>query len=137
VNCGGMCASYCVTFPGLSHALCWAFRTDNSGPPMNADEVFKQFDIARWQFQGANVYASTYDNFTAQLATVAGSLPVTTAEAGDTWMTSTTADCWKIAFYREASRAYAECLESGQCDIHDPRVLGFTRLLAKVRGRHE
>lgn len=45
----------------------WAFRTDNSGPPMNADEVFKQFDIARWQFQGADVYASTYDNFTAQV----------------------------------------------------------------------
>ena len=50
----------------------WAFRTDNSGPPMNADEVFKQFDIARWQFQGANVYASTYDNFTAQVGVMGG-----------------------------------------------------------------
>lgn len=99
---------------------------------MNADEVFKQFDIARWQFQGANVYASTYDNFTAQLATVAASLPVTTGEAGDTWMTSTTADCWKITFYREAARAYADCVRSGQCDIHDPRVLGFSRLLIKI-----
>jgi hypothetical protein len=47
-------------------------------------------------------------------------------------MTSTTADCWKIIFYREASRAYAECLGSGKCDPHDPRVLGFTRLLAKI-----
>ena len=45
VNCGGMCASSCVVFPPLTHALCWAFRGDNSGPPMNADEVEKQFDI--------------------------------------------------------------------------------------------
>ncbi len=25
-NCGGMCRSSCVTFPNLTHALCWAFR---------------------------------------------------------------------------------------------------------------
>ena len=132
VNCGGMCRSTCVTFDGLSHALCWAFRTDNSGPPMDADEVFRQFDIARWQFPGAAVFASTYDNFTAVLATVEASLPVTTGEAGDTWMTSTTADPVKQVFYREAARAYAECLGAGQCDIHDPRVLGFTRMLIKL-----
>ena len=131
-DCGGMCRSSCVTHPSTSHALCWAFRTDNSGPPMDATEVFQQFDIARWQFPGANVFASTYDNFVAILEGVAGELPVTTAEAGDTWMTSTTADPFKMTFYREASRAYALCLNSGQCDIHDPRVLGFTRLLAKL-----
>jgi hypothetical protein len=87
-NCGGMCRSTCVTHPATSHALCWAFRTDNSGPPMDADEVFRQFDIARWQFPGAQVYASTYSNFTAVLAGIEAALPVTTAEAGDTWMTS-------------------------------------------------
>ena len=87
VNCGGMCRSTCVEFPGLSHALCWAFRTDNSGPPMDMNEVFDQFDIARWQFPGANVYASTYDNFTAQLETVRATLPITSGEPGDTWIT--------------------------------------------------
>jgi hypothetical protein len=132
VNCGGMCKSSCVTFEGLSHALCWAFRTDNSGPPMNSEEVFNQWAIAQWQFPGANVYASTYDNFITQLNTVRSTLPVTTAEAGDTWVTSTTADANKMIFYREASRAYAECLANNQCDIHDPRVLGFTRMLAKI-----
>ena len=85
VNCGGMCRSSCVTFAGFGHALCWAFRTDNSGPPMDADEVYDQFAIAQWQFPGARIFASTYDNFTAQLQTVRSSLPVTTKEAGDTW----------------------------------------------------
>lgn len=131
-NCGGMCASSCVTFASLSHALCWAFRTDNSGPPMDADEVYRQFDIARWQFPGANVYASTFDNFTAQLATVESQLPVSEAEVGDTWMTSTTADSWKQVFYREAGRAYKVCLDTAQCDVHDPRVAAFLRMLIKI-----
>jgi len=131
-NCGGMCRDICVTFPTTTHALCWAFRTDNSGPPMDADEVFRQFDIARWQFPGASVFASTYDNFTSILSGIAGTLPVTSAEVGDTWMTSTTADSWKMTFYREAARAYAECLDSGECDTHDPRIIGFTRLLCKL-----
>ena len=132
VNCGGMCRSSCVTFPNLTHALCWAFRTDNSGPPMDADEVDHQFAIAQWQFPGANIFASTFDNFTAQLDTVRDQLPVSTSEVGDTWATSTTADPWKIAYYREAARAYAICLDTAACDIHDPRVIGFTRLLAKI-----
>jgi hypothetical protein len=67
-----------------------------------------------------------------QLATVSDQLPHVHGEVGDTWITSTNADPWKQAFYREAARAYAECLGSGQCDPHDPRVLGFTRLLAKI-----
>jgi hypothetical protein len=88
--------------------------------------------IAQWQFPGARVFASTYDNFTAQLNTVRAALPVSTGEVGDTWMTSTTADPYKIAFYREAARAYAICVQTAQCDIHDPRVIGFTRMLAKI-----
>jgi hypothetical protein len=79
-----MCRASCVVHSATTHALCWAFRTDNSGPPESMDEVFRQFDIARWQFPGANVFASTFDNFTAQLLPVAAALPVTTAEAGDT-----------------------------------------------------
>jgi hypothetical protein len=47
-------------------------------------------------------------------------------------MTSTTADPWKMSYYREAARAYAECLAAGQCDPHDLRVLGYTRMLAKL-----
>ena len=99
---------------------------------MNAQEVYDQFAIAQWQFPGARIFASTYDNFTAQLNTVRAALPVSTGEVGDTWMTSTTADPYKIAYYREAARAYAVCVQTAQCDIHDPRVIGYTRMLAKI-----
>ena len=31
---GGLSRGDCATFPGLKHVLCFAFRTDNSGPPL-------------------------------------------------------------------------------------------------------
>ena len=31
----GLSRKDCATFPGFDHALCFAFRTDNSGPPMD------------------------------------------------------------------------------------------------------
>jgi hypothetical protein len=132
VHCGGMCRSSCVVVHGLAHAMCWAFRLDNSGPPESAEEVLAQFEVARFQFPGAQVYASTYDNFTSQLETARARLPVTTAEVGDTWMTSTTADPWKMIFYREAARAYTSCIESALCNPRDPRLVEFSRMLVKL-----
>ena len=132
-NHGGLCRKVCVTAPKLAHAMCWAFRPDNSGPPSSADEVVSYFDTARAAFPGAEVHASTHDRFVEQLETVAAELPVAVGEVGDTWATSQTADPWKWIFYREASRAYSECKAAGLCDpVADRRVSDFLRLLVKI-----
>ena len=34
-NPGGLSADDCLTIENFSKALCFAFRTDNSGPPMS------------------------------------------------------------------------------------------------------
>jgi len=81
----GMQKDYCVTFPNLTHAMCWAFRTDNSGPPLSVQEVLDQFAYAREQFPNAKVIASTYENFIKELTTVRDQLPVVTSEVGDNW----------------------------------------------------
>lgn len=138
-----MSAADCVTFPGFTHALCWAFRTDNSGPPESVDEVMSYFEIARYQFPGAEVsdqpfwyialhpdcprfhcillsciiqtacygshlltcdacmqvYASTYDNFTSQLAGIRDQLPVVSHEVGDIWVMGVPSDPWKNIWY--------------------------------------
>ncbi|KAJ8311290.1 hypothetical protein KUTeg_011157 [Tegillarca granosa] len=43
----GLSWNDCATFPGLSHALCFAFRTDNSGPPKSLQEILSNFEVAR------------------------------------------------------------------------------------------
>lgn len=45
---GGLGAPYCVSSNFSAAVLCFAFRTDNSGPPESVAEVLNQFDIARW-----------------------------------------------------------------------------------------
>lgn len=131
-NPGGLSRDSCVVFPGAKHALCWFFRIDNSGPAESVEEVLDVFTISRWVFPGAQVYASTFDNFTTYLSTIADQLPVTTKESGDNWIQSTTGDPWKMIFYREACRAYSECLTTNQCDTQDPRIHNFMRLLIKI-----
>jgi hypothetical protein len=130
---GGMGIPSCVVVPGFNHVLCWNFRLDNSGPPESVEEVLNAFSIARWTFPGAQVYASTFENYTAELATVADTLlPVTVQESGDNWVQSTTAAPLKAVFYRESARAFAACVAGGGCDTSDPRLYNFLRLLVKV-----
>jgi hypothetical protein len=137
LNPGGLSQDSCVVLPGLRHAMCWVFRVDNDGPPESVEEVLSAFSIARWVFPGAQVWASTFENFTAQLGAWqagGGALNVTRGEAGDNWMQSTSADPAKIAWYREAARAYEACVSGGACETptRDPRLYQFLRLLIKT-----
>lgn len=64
---GGMARSDCVVPRGFGRALCFAFRTDNHGPPESVDEVLTQFEIVRAQFPGATVRAGTFDAYFQKL----------------------------------------------------------------------
>ena len=46
-------------------AFCFAFRTDNTGPPRSAEEVRRGFEVARSQFPGSEVVAGDLDSFYA------------------------------------------------------------------------
>ncbi len=51
-------------------------------------QVQKIFDVVRGYFPGANVFASTFDDFTNQLVAKKDQLdlPVVYGEVGDTWI---------------------------------------------------
>lgn len=136
LNPGGLGVPSCVVVPGLKHAMCWVFRVDNDGPPESVEEVLNAFSISRWNFAGAQVWASTFENFTQHLATIAPTLNVSQNEVGDNWVQSTTADPFKISWYREAARAYSDCVASNICTaetaMSDPRLFGLLRMLIKT-----
>ena len=50
-----MARKNCVTVANLSEVLCWVFRDDNKGPPMDIDEVYGNYETAQAQFPGAEV----------------------------------------------------------------------------------
>ena len=82
-------------------------------------------------FPGAQVVASTFDNFTAQLATVADQLPVVTSEIADTWMHGAGSDPQKAAWFRRAQAVRTACLDSGACVPTDYAVWNMSRFLLK------
>ena len=55
-----------------------------------------------------------------------------TTEFGDVWIQGIQSDPLKIAVYRAASRAHAECINTGSCSYDDPRIQDFQRFLMKL-----
>ena len=103
-NAPGITVQDCVEAPN-GVALCYAFRTDNSGPPISTDEVIRDLDFVRTQFPQvpmnaviltvnhvqAQVFASTYDAFISDILPIRDQLPVITTEFGVALLDSSTA----------------------------------------------
>jgi len=113
-------------------ALAYAFRTDNAGPPTSIQELLNVYSTVRGQYPGANVIASTYENFVADVLPVKDLLPLVENEIGDVWIDGISSDPLKESQFREISRARTECLGSGRCDPQDSRIKYFSRYLIKI-----
>lgn len=62
-DAGGISLRDCTVAPNTTHALCFAFRTDNTGPPTSLVELDSYYNILSEQFPRAKVFASTLDDF--------------------------------------------------------------------------
>lgn len=132
----GLSRRDCATFPGFDHALCFAFRTDNSGPPMDYEEVLGYYEIARSQFPGADVQSSSLEAFVEALMPYKSKLPVITKEFGDTWIQGSASDPRKVAEMRAVFRARTKCLQSESgCSLSDPRFYNASVFFLK-HGEH-
>eukprot|EP00698_Gefionella_okellyi_P007992 TRINITY_DN1960_c0_g1_i5.p1 TRINITY_DN1960_c0_g1~~TRINITY_DN1960_c0_g1_i5.p1 ORF type:complete len:711 (-),score=103.27 TRINITY_DN1960_c0_g1_i5:35-2167(-) len=128
---GGIGIADCVMVPGLSHALAFAIRLDNSGPPDSA-EVLGNFAQLRREFPNSHVMASTYDAFVSELQTVRHKLPVYTEEIGDTWIYGVSSDPFKLAALRVAMRQRTAAIALDPLLADDVRLWWFNRFLLKL-----
>jgi len=87
------------------HALCFAFRTDNTGPPISAEEVIAAHKVARTQFPMAEVKAGSLDEF-FEVAQSDQELPVVTGEVGDVWIQGVQSDPRKASDTRRMQVAW-------------------------------
>lgn len=117
--------------PGCPDRLAFAHTGDNLGPP-TVDEVVAAFATMRDRVPGTEVRASTLDSFAEALRPVRGSLPLVTAEIGDTWIHGLGSDPQKVAAYRELLRARRSWLEAGMVAPDDSRLRGFHEHLLLV-----
>jgi hypothetical protein len=141
-NCGGhsgpiIRASDCVQNSDSRTAICYAWRSDNSGPHTFSEAV-GIFEAVQRMFPAANLSAiDALDEFIAAVEPYKAKLPVVTAEIGDTWIQGASSDPLKVALFRSASRERAKCVATESCDpaADSPAFKDFERLLLKV-GEH-
>ena len=84
--------------------MVFEWNGDNDGPPPTSD-IQATFDTVAKEFPGAEVVASTFDNFTQHLVQHTSGLPVLTREIGNTWMYGVPSDPWKVVQMRAVRRA--------------------------------
>jgi len=115
-------------------AFCFAFRTDNTGPPMDAEEVLAGFAVSKTQFPGAEsrIYSGSLDEF-FQLADAndrsgVDRLPIITEEIGDNWINGIMSDVWKTTTARRMQTAWSDYISAGN-DVDDSMLSAGNFLL--------
>lgn len=88
-----------VVIPGYEEAMLVAFNDDNQGP-YTSGWLSSIFSAARHFFPGANVVASSFDDFIMGAAQYVDShpesLPELEREIGDTWLYGCSSDPKKV-----------------------------------------
>ena len=125
---GGISVRDTIISKDDKQALVFAFRTDNSGPPLSIEEISTSYEIIRGEYEGAKIFASTIENFAAKVTK--SSLPVITDEIGDTWIQGVASDPRKMSLYRAAIRAL-EC-DPPECTWEWDSVKDFAVFLVKL-----
>lgn len=124
-----------VIVPGMSQALAFAIRNDNSGPP-SILEVVKNYASLKELFPNAAVIASGYDQFVLELMQHQDQLPIISGEIGDTWIYGTASDPWKTQQFYSIINTWERGVKwSPSLYLDDVRIQKFSGLLIK-NGEH-
>ena len=130
----------CVRVDAAGVALCYAWRIDNSGPH-SYEESEKLFNAYQKLFPEATeiVASDGMDDFVLDILPYKDTLPVVTAEIGDTWIMGASADPLKMGLFRAAQRVYSTCAKENNClklaNGDEQKFKTFERLLI-VAGEH-
>ncbi len=116
---------------GLEDSLAFGHTSDNMGP-QSPDQVLEVYRELRGKFPGANIFASTLNQFAEKLETVRATLPVLNLEIGDTWIHGVGSDPIKVSRYRELLRLRSEWLAQKKVGYSDRQFFNFNRRLLLV-----
>lgn len=112
--------------PGSDVALAICVRGDNSGPH-TAKEIADIYDNLAARFPSAAIAACSLADIADAIQPYRGSLPVVTAEIGDTWIYGVSSDPLKLARFRELSRMREAWIEQGAFRTGDQTDVALLR----------
>uniref|UniRef100_A0A1I8JRK9 COesterase domain-containing protein n=1 Tax=Macrostomum lignano TaxID=282301 RepID=A0A1I8JRK9_9PLAT len=112
---GGLDFSNCLQAPGTTEIQCWAFRSDNSGPPVDYKEVLSNYEVLRGPVPQRAISASTMEKFWSLVLANRDSVP-----RGDQ------ADFHRMARYRAIARALTPASRPATCQLESRDMIMWT-----------
>ena len=76
--------------------------------------MLSYYEILRKEFPGADIRASTLEDFILAVHPIQDRLPLVNNEIGDTWIMGVASDPRKSAEYRAMSRVIGQCVDIGK-----------------------
>ena len=119
------------TIEGIEDCLAFGHTGDNLGP-QSPQQVLDVYDDFRRTFPGADVFASTLDQFAEALLPIRKNFPVVTQEIGDTWIHGVGTDPIKVSQFKELSRLRSQWIREAPELVKDARFKNFSRRLLMV-----
>ena len=119
-----------VRVPGTGHVLCYAWRGDNQGPPVSAQEVLDNVKKVKAMFDtNVTIVSSTLDMYLDAIEKdgALSKLPVITSDLSDSWIWGVASDPVK----QSRMRAMSRMLASTEVEKNDAFVFNFSRLALK------
>ena len=101
-----------LRIPGTTTAVAVEVRNDNSGPH-TLEEIAAIHARLQQQFPAATIRAANLSQVAAAVEPIRATLPVITAELGDTWIYGTASDPPKVARLREITRQRQLFIDQG------------------------
>jgi hypothetical protein len=120
-----------LTLNDLDEALVFAHSDDNLGP-QTFEQVQAVYQKLRSEFPGAEVSASTLDDFSDALEPFVAKLPVISQEIGDTWIHGAGSDPLKVMQFRELMRLQKEWAVQGKVDPTATDMKSFNRRMLMI-----
>jgi hypothetical protein len=117
-----------VRVPGSDLAIAMVVRDDDSGPH-TLEEIHETYSTLSDQFPNAQITPTSLSEIANAVEPYRGSLPVLTAEIGDTWIHGVASDPLKLARYREVARLRQGWLAQGEFSVGDATDVALLRHL--------
>lgn len=112
--------------PNSDLAIAVCVRGDNSGPH-TAKEIDEIHSNLATRFPSAKIVASSLSEIASAVQPHRNSLPVVTAEIGDTWIHGVSSDPLKLSRFRELTRLRETWITQGDLRVGDQTDLALLR----------
>lgn len=120
-----------TVLPDGRTAVGFVFTSDNQGPH-TASQVKGAFARLRKEFPKARITACSMNEIAEALYAVRDSLPVITAEIGDTWIYGYGSSPLRMERFRELSRLYAQWISEGSLEAGSELAVRFAAHLGLI-----